>query len=74
MLTREMLSQSRIIAKGNRIRDVDRLVESYGSRRSGWIKKSSPLFTQDGAVYEYHWYEYHGLGRFEVKRKQVDER
>lgn len=49
MLTREMLSQSRIIAKGNRIRDVDRLVESYGGRRSGWIKKSSPLFTQDGA-------------------------
>lgn len=74
MLTREMLSQSRVIAKGNRIRDVERLVESYGGRKSGWVKKSSPPFTQDGLVYEYHWYEHQGLGRFEVRRKQVDER
>lgn len=73
MLTREMLAQSRVIAKGNRIRDVQRLVESYGGRRVGWIKKSSPPVTENGVIYEYHWYEHHGLGRFEVRRKRADE-
>lgn len=74
MLTRAMLSQSRVIAKGNRIRDVERLVESYGGRRADWVKKSSPPFTEDGFIYEYHWDEHQGLGRFEVRRKQVDKR
>ncbi len=46
MLTRDMLSQSRVIAKGNRIRDVERRVESYGGRKSGWVKKSSPPLIQ----------------------------
>ena len=29
-LTKELMVQSRVIAKGNRIRDVQRLVEQYG--------------------------------------------
>jgi len=29
-LTPRMLAQSRVIAKGNRIRDVERLVKTYG--------------------------------------------
>ncbi|GIV79725.1 MAG: hypothetical protein KatS3mg050_4119 [Litorilinea sp.] len=70
-LTPELLARSRVIAKGNRIRDVQRLVETYGGRRSQWVKKSSPPFEIDGQFYEYHWYEHHGLGRFEVKRKRV---
>jgi hypothetical protein len=43
-LTQRMIAQSRVIAKGNRIRDVQRLVETYGGKRSQWVKKSSPSF------------------------------
>jgi hypothetical protein len=33
VLSRRMLSQSRVIAKGNRIRDIGRLVAMYGVAR-----------------------------------------
>jgi hypothetical protein len=67
-LTPRMLAQSRVIAKGNRIRDVQRLVDMYGGRMAKWIKKSSPRFELAGEVYEYHWYEHPGIGRVEVKQ------
>jgi hypothetical protein len=38
-----------------------------------WLKKSSPPIEIAGDIYEYHWYEQHGIGRFEVKRKKVKE-
>jgi len=66
-----MVAQSRVIAKGRRIRDVRRLVEMYGGRLSKWVKKSSPRFEIAGRQYEYHWYEHPGLGRVGLKRKQV---
>ena len=37
-----LLAQARVIAKGNRIRDVQRLVTRYGGRLAKWIEKSSP--------------------------------
>ena len=40
-LTRRILSEARVIAKGKRIRDVRRLVAQYGGRASKWVKKSS---------------------------------
>ena len=67
-----MLSQSRVIAKGKRIRNVRRLVETYGGRPSQWVKKSGPTFEIGGLVYEYHWYEHPDIGRVELKRRQVD--
>jgi hypothetical protein len=70
-LTPRMLAQSRVIAKGNRIRDVQRLVTTYGGQRSTWVKKSSPPFTVGRNYYEYHWYEHPGIGRVELKRKRV---
>lgn len=36
-----------------------------------WTKKSSPVVEIGGGKYEYHWYEHHGLGKFEVKKKKV---
>jgi len=36
-----------------------------------WTKKSSPAVEFRGEKYEYHWYEHHGIGRFEVKKKKV---
>ena len=70
-LTSRMLSQSRVIAKGNRIRDVQRLVETYGGKASQWVKKNSPRFEIGRYQYEYHWYEHRGLERVEVKRQRV---
>ena len=66
-----MLSDARVIAKGQRIRDVQRLVAQYGGSASRWVKKSSPQFEVAGARLEYHWYEHHGIGRFETKQVRV---
>ena len=66
-----MLVQSRVIAKGKRIRDLARLLQLYGGQSSKWVKKSSPLFEDNAKHYEYHWYEQHGVGRFEIKLKEV---
>ncbi len=71
-LTRYLISQSRVIAKGKRIRDIERLANQYGGRKSQWVKKSSPPFEVDGTMCEYHWYEHHGIGRFEIKLKRVE--
>lgn len=70
-LTKEMLSRSRVIAKGKRIRDLEWLLDEYGGQPSKWTKKSSPQFYIGDKVYEYHWYEHHGIGRVALKRKQV---
>ena len=70
-LTREMIAQSRVIAKGQAIREVDRLVRQYGGRAARWAKKSSPLFVRSGRRFEYHWYEQHGIGRREIRLKEV---
>ncbi|MBK1621096.1 MULTISPECIES: hypothetical protein [Chromatiaceae] len=70
-LTKALISGSRVIAKGRRIRDVDRLVATYGGVASKWVKKSSPHVEYQGDTYEYHWYEHQGLGRFEIKMKRL---
>ena len=70
-LTPRMIAQSRVIAKGNRILDVQRLVATYGGKRSRWVKKSSPRFEIGRHQYEYHWYEHPGIGRVELKRQRV---
>jgi hypothetical protein len=66
-----MLSQARVIAKGKRIRNVQRLVAQYGGRASQWVKKSSPQFQVAGEYFEYHWYEHSGIGRFETTQVTV---
>lgn len=70
-LTSAMISGSRVIAKGRKIRDIERLVKNYGGKPSKWQKKSSPVFEVDGEYYEFHWYEQTGIGRVEIKRKEV---
>jgi hypothetical protein len=72
-LSPAMISLSRVIAKGRRIRDVERLVASYGGSASRWVKKSSPRLEDDDGPYELHWYEHPGIGRMELKRKQVEQ-
>jgi len=67
-----MLSGARVIALGNRIRDVRRLVAQYGGRTSKWVKKSGPRFEVSGEYFELHWYEHRGIGRVEVKQVRVN--
>jgi hypothetical protein len=71
-LTRRLLAQSRIIAKGRHIREVNRLVAQYGGRPSKWVKKSSPQIEIANKTIEYHWYEHAGIGRFEVRQVQIN--
>ena len=66
-----MTSKSRVIARGRRIRDLKRLLDTYGGVASQWLKKSSSPVEVEGEFYEYHWYEHHGIGRFEIKLKKV---
>jgi hypothetical protein len=71
-LSRWTLAQSRVIARGKRIRDVRRLVARYGGKESTWMKKSTSTFEIGGEQFEYHWYEHPGIGRVELKQKRVD--
>jgi hypothetical protein len=70
-LTREILSQSGVIAKGRRIREVKRLVMQYGGRASRWVKKSGPRIDLGHRMIAYHWYEHPAIGRFEVREVQI---
>ena len=60
-----------MIAKGRRIRALEKLLREHGGKPSMWTKKSSPAVEIDGDLFEYHWYEHHGIGRFEIKKKKV---
>jgi hypothetical protein len=71
-LTPRMIARSRVIAKGNRIRDVQYLVETYGGKKTEWGKKRSLSFEIGNHQYEYHWYEHPGMGRVDLKRKRVN--
>ena len=70
-LTKELIARSRVIARGRGIRDLARLVSGHGGKSSLWTKKSSPAVEIEGELYEYHWQEHQGIGRFEIKLKKV---
>ena len=60
------------IAAGKGIRDLRRLRRSYGKGR--WRKMKGivriRLMTGRIRVAELHWYEAHGIGKKEIKRKR----
>jgi hypothetical protein len=72
-LDRRLLSQSRVIAAGRGIRDLDRLLSRYGGRASDWVKKSSPVVLIRQRRAEVHWYECRGIGRVDQKINWIDE-
>jgi hypothetical protein len=61
-----------IIATGNSIRDIARLSETYGKGRWKKLKGKAILRLKTGIIRlaEVHWYEAHGIGRKEIKRKR----
>lgn len=60
------------IAVGNAIRDLERLQTLYGEGRWRKLKGCATILLNNGRVRraELHWYEAHGIGRLEVKRKR----
>jgi len=61
-----------IVAVGNVIRDLPRLRKQYGSGRWRKLKGVAMIKLLNGNVRlaELHWYEAHGIGRKEFKRKR----
>ena len=61
-----------IIAVSNSIRDLRRLLESYGEGRWRKLKGVATVRLENGRVrrVELHWYEAHGIGKrdFKIKR------
>jgi hypothetical protein len=66
------ISHIETIAVGRRIRELPRLRRQYGTGRWRKLKGVAVVRLQSGAVRraEVHWYEAHGVGRKEVKRKR----
>ena len=60
------------IAVGSNIRDVQRLQKHYGKGR--WRKRKGiariRLADERIRLAELHWYEAHGIGKKEIKRKR----
>ncbi|HRQ38820.1 MAG TPA: hypothetical protein PLD25_13010 [Chloroflexota bacterium] len=61
-----------VIAAGSSIRDIERLREFYGDGRWRKMKGVATILLANGRVRqaELHWYEAHGIGRKEFKRKR----
>ena len=70
-----MVSQRGVIetiAAGRGIRDLPRLRRLYGKGRWRKMKGSARICLRDGRIRlaELHWYEAHGIGKKEFKRKR----
>jgi hypothetical protein len=60
------------IAQGSGIRDLTRLKKSYGLGNWKKMKGIAHIRLSSGKVKlaELHWYEAHGIGKKEIKRKR----
>ena len=60
------------IAVGREIRDIGKLRRTYGLGRWRKLKGIATIRLRDGRirVAELHWYEAHGIGRKDIKRKR----
>jgi hypothetical protein len=60
------------IAVGDAIQEVSRLQKQYGKSRWRKLKGIALVRLSNGRVRraELHWYEAHGIGRKEIKRKR----
>jgi len=61
-----------IVAVGSAIRDIARLQKQYGKGRWRKLKGIATIRLASGRIRraEIHWYEAHGIGRKEIKRKR----
>lgn len=61
-----------LIAVGTSIRDISRFRKQYGRGRWRKLKGVALIRLRNGRVRraELHWYEAHGIGKREIKRKR----
>jgi hypothetical protein len=66
------ITQIETIAVGRRIRELSRLRRVYGRGRWRKLKGIAAVRLSTGRIRraELHWYEAHGIGRKEIKRKR----
>ena len=66
------ITQIEIIASGADIRDLARLRKHYGQGRWRKLKGVTFVRLRSGRIRraEIHWYEAHGIGKKEIKRKR----
>ena len=59
------------IAAGTGIRDIKRLRKNYGKGRWRKVKGVARVRLENGRIRlaELHWYEAHGIGKKEIKRR-----
>lgn len=67
------ISDIEIIAVGNSIHDIARLRKMYGAGRWRKLKGKGKVRLPDNTICEaeLHWYEAHGIGRKEMKIKEL---
>jgi hypothetical protein len=68
----EKIGKVETIATGSTIRDLNRLQKTYGSGNWRKMKGVAHIRLSSGRVRlaELHWYEAHGIGKKEIKRKR----
>jgi hypothetical protein len=66
------ITEIETIAIGSKIRDITRLRKVYGKGRWRKLKGVATVRLRSGRVRlaELHWYEAHGIGRKDMKRKR----
>ena len=66
------ISDTETIATGRAIRELPRLRRLYGKGRWRKMKGAARIRLKDGRIRlaELHWYEAHGIGKKEFKRKR----
>jgi hypothetical protein len=65
------ITEIQLIAAGRQIRDLARLRKMYGRGRWRKLKGVANVRLRSGRIRlaELHWYDAHGIGRKEMKRK-----
>ena len=69
------ISKIETIAVGDNIREIDRLYKMYGKGRWRKMKGRATMRLANDSIRiaELHWYEAHGIGKKEMKRKKYVE-
>jgi hypothetical protein len=66
------IGEIEVMAVGNAIREIARLKKLYGDGRWRKLKGIAMIRLRDGRIRraEIHWYQAHGIGKKEFKRKR----
>jgi hypothetical protein len=66
------IEEIKLIAAGNRIREIARLRKAFGAGRWRKLKGVATIRFEDDTIHrvELHWYEAHGIGRKKLKIKE----